>query len=324
MACVSALSTSLNGPTAMPAHDLPETRFHHGLSPDALAHQYNNRALVPAHAEHFERWAAQSAAVRTSQFCELDLAYGPTPGQRLDVFWPQPHPTLAEQPRSGEGAPVVVFIHGGYWRSLDKHQHSLVAPVFTQLGACVVVVNYDLCPAVTIPDIEAQMVRALGWVRAQAGRWGGDGRRVGVVGHSAGGHLASCLLQPLVASANGSNLASPALQALSISGLYDLLPLREVAFLAPDLRLTEADALSASPARRPPPAVAQASLWTVVGGGESAEFIRQNGLMQAAWGRAVVPVCETLPGLNHFSVLDALVQPGHPLHTLAQRWLALL
>lgn len=309
----------------MSTHPLPATLFHHGLSPDALAQQYNNRVLVPNHTDFFDRWAAASEVVRAGQPCELDLAYGPTPGQRLDVFWPQPLSTQTAQSRGGEGAPVVVFIHGGYWRSLDKHQHAMVAPVFTQMGACVVVVNYDLCPSVSIPEIEVQMVRALAWVRTHAGRWGGDGRRVGVVGHSAGGHLASCLLQPMGGGTGGPEQAgTAALQALSISGLYDLLPLREVAFLSPDLRLTEADALAASPARRPPPALAQASLWTVVGADESGEFIRQNTLMQAAWGRAVVPVCETLPGLNHFSVLDALVQPGHPLHTLARRWLALL
>jgi arylformamidase len=298
---------------------LPESLFHHGLTPEALASQYNNRALVPGFAGFFEDWAIRSAAVRASQPCELDLAYGPTQGQRLDVFLPQASPGVADGPRAGRGVPVVMFIHGGYWRSLDKHQHAFVAPLFTRLGACVVVVNYDLCPAVTIPDIVDQMASALQWVRAEAGRWGGDGQRVGVVGHSAGGHLAACLVQQ-----QAKPTGQPGVQALAISGLYDLLPLCDVEFLAPDLRLTDADARRSSPARLPGPVAAQASLWSVAGADESPEFIRQNKLIQTAWGQHLVPVCETLPGLNHFSVLDALVQPGHPLHSLAQRWWALL
>jgi hypothetical protein len=122
------------------------------LDPAWLDRMYNNRALVPGHAEHFARWAADSASARKEQPCVLDVPYGGGPNETLDVF-----------PGAAKGAPVLVFIHGGYWRSLDKADHSFIAPAMTRLGACVVIPNYALCPAVTIPDICLQMVRALEW-----------------------------------------------------------------------------------------------------------------------------------------------------------------
>ena len=108
--------------------------------------------------------------------------------------------------------------------------------------------------------------------------------------------------------------------ALSISGLYDLDVVRRTPFLKADLRLTPAQVKKASPAWLPRPAHGQ--LATVVGADESAEFIRHNGLMRAAWGARRVPVCEALPGLNHFSVVAALAQPTHRLHALALSLLA--
>ena len=118
---------------------------------------YNNRALVPDHAQHFALWAESSAQARASHKCQLNIAYGEGPNESLDIF-----------PASRPNAPVVVFIHGGYWRSLDKADHSFVAPPLHDMGACVVVVNYALCPGtpqapVTIPDIALQMVKAMAW-----------------------------------------------------------------------------------------------------------------------------------------------------------------
>ena len=115
--------------------------------PAWLDRMYNNRALVPEYAAHFARWAQDSVQARSSQPNTLDIAYGESPGEKLDVF-----PVAKPQ---GGGAPVLVFIHGGYWRSLDKAEHSFVAPAFTAAGACVVIPNYDLCPAVTAPKFRA-------------------------------------------------------------------------------------------------------------------------------------------------------------------------
>ena len=273
-------------------------------TPAWLDSMYNNRALVPDYASYFERWVQASKKARADQQCVLDLAYGESPGEKLDVF-PAHHPD----------APVLVFIHGGYWRSLDKSDHSFIAPAFTTQGACVVIANYDLCPAVTIPDITLQMVRALAWVCRNIAQYGGDAKRITVVGHSAGGHLAAMLLACDWPRFSADLPQHVVRKALSISGIFDLRPLCRTPFLKESLRLTAADALRASPALLQRPA--SGVLHAVAGGDESAEFLRQSPLIQKAWGKKTVPVVKALPGLNHFSVLDALVEPTHALHLAA-------
>ncbi len=275
-------------------------------APAWLDRMYNNRALVPEHATHFVRWAEASDDARAAHPCQTDIAYGPGPMETLDVF-----------PSSQPGAPVVVFIHGGYWRSLDKSDHSFIAPAFKNLGGCVFIPNYALCPAVTIPQITLQMVQALAWIYGNAKKYGGDPSRIYVVGHSAGGHLAAMLLDCLWPQVGKDLPADLVKGALSISGLYDLDPLMHTPFLKDSLRLTPEQVRLASPALLPAPR--KGVLYTVAGAEESAEFIRHNKLIQQAWGKKVVPVCETIPQRNHFSVLEDLTAPWEHLHQLAIR-----
>ena len=283
-------------------------------NPQWLDSMYNNRLLVPGYAAHFTRWAVDSQSARQQLPCQLDVAYGEQPGETLDIFPPN-------GVSQGKGVPVLVFIHGGYWRSLDKADHSFLAPVFTQAGACVVVLNYALCPAVTIPDIARQMIKALAWTWRHIAAHGGDPARITVAGHSAGGHLAAMLLAHDWA-AHAPDLPQALVKnALSISGLYDLEPIRQTPFLH-DLQLTPEQVRQASPVLLPPPP--QGTLYSVSGGDESEEFLRQNRLIQQAWGAKTVPVCESLPGLNHFSILEMLTDPSHRLHQLALELLGLL
>ncbi len=279
-----------------------------------LDRMYNNRALVPEHAAHFAQWADASEDAREAHVHEKDIAYGDGPMETLDVF-PRSH--LAPQPTPAAGAPVVVFIHGGWWRSLDKADHSFIAPAFTNQGACVMMPNYALCPAVTIPQITLQMVKALAWAWRNARKYGGDPNRIYVVGHSAGGHLAAMLLNCLWPAYAKDLPADLVKGALSISGVYDLAPIMHTPFLQDSLRLTPEQVRLASPALLPAPK--RGVLYTVAGGDESAEFIRHNQLIQQAWGKKVVPVCETIPGKNHFSVLEELTAPWTHLHQLASR-----
>jgi arylformamidase len=272
--------------------------------PQWLERVYNNRALVPEHAEHFKRWAAWSSDAVRGQARELDVRYGGGPNEHLDIF-----------PAAQPDAPVVVFIHGGYWRSLDKRDHSFVAPPLTRAGACVVIPNYALCPAVTIPEIVAQMVRALAWTWRHIRKYDGNPARIAVAGHSAGGHLAAMMLSTDW-RAHAADLPPDLVKrALSISGLYDLEPLRQTPFLANDLRLTEEHVRQASPILLPAPQ--QGTLATVCGADESEAFVQQNALIREVWGERAVPVCEALPGLNHFSILETIVEPGQRLHRLA-------
>jgi arylformamidase len=272
---------------------------------------YNNRALVPNFADHFANWIEGSKAARANLSCQLDIDYGNGPNENLDIF-----------PASKPNAPVVVFIHGGYWRSLDKSDHSFVAQPIHDMGACVVVVNYALCPGtpkqpVTIPDIALQMTHALAWVWRNIAKFGGNPKDVVVAGHSAGGHLAAMLLACDWKAVDKTIPAHWIQKALSISGLYDLTPLRKTPFLQESLKLTANHARIASPALWPRPK--KGVLYTVAGGNESPEFLRHNRLIHQTWGPKTVPVCEALPGLNHFNIVTDLAHKGTRLNTLMKQ-----
>lgn len=273
-----------------------------------LDQMYDNRGRVADHARYFARWGSASIEARRSHARRLDVRYGPGLAETLDIF-----------PSTRDKAPVVVFIHGGYWRSLDKSEHSFLAPALVRHGACVVIPNYALCPAVTIPQLTLQMVHALAWTWRHIARYGADPNRITVIGHSAGGHLAAMMLACQWKSAASDLPASVVKNALSISGLYELESVMHTPFLQDSLRLTPSQVRRVSPAwlPRPPIRRGRGALACVTGADESAEFLRHNALLQTEWGKRVVPICEILPGLNHFSILETLCQPGQRLHALA-------
>jgi arylformamidase len=207
-----------------------------------------------------------------------------------------------------------VFVHGGWWRSLDKSDHSFIAPSLTAAGAVVVVPNYALCPSVRMEEIALQMTRSLAWCWRHAAELGADPSRISVAGHSAGGHLAAMLLSAQWQRVGDDLPADLVKAALSISGVFDLDPLRRTPFLQADLRLTPRSVRRLSPAGFPAPT---GTLRAVAGALESQEFLRHNRLIRRRWGKRAVPVCEAIPDADHFTVLDGLLKPGSRLHTLA-------
>ncbi len=265
-------------------------------SPAWYNEQYNNRARVPDALLHLQRWALWSAEARAELNGQLDVPYGSTAGQRLDVF---------SAPKSQ--APVVVFIHGGYWRSLDKSDHTFVVPGLIDAGALPVVVNYDLAPHVGVSEISLQILQALDWVWRNAPSLGGDPSSIHVVGHSAGGHLAAMALCAHWRQFSPDLPHHLVKSAMSISGLHELDSVRQAAFVQSDLKLTATEAIQCSPAWMPQPA--QGQIHCLAGGLESPEFLRQNELLRLSWGDSCVPTVEILDGEDHFSILNQFRQP---------------
>ncbi|MDM0070475.1 alpha/beta hydrolase [Variovorax sp. J31P207] len=273
-------------------------------SPAWFDAQYNARAGIPEHPAILRHWADASACALARPGWVLDMAYGDDDSERLDIL-----------PAAGAaGAPVLVYIHGGYWRALDKRDQAFVAPPFVDAGAMVAQLNYALCPAVGIEHIALQLTQALAWVWRHAADYGGDRERIVVAGHSAGGHLAAMLLACDWQAVAADLPADLVKSALAISGLYELEPLRHAPFLAADIGLSAASTRRLSPALWPAPA--RGRLATVVGGDESEEFRRQSALIASAWGPVVV-AAETVAGRNHMDVLHEIADPHSRTHALA-------
>lgn len=278
-------------------------------SPAWFDAQYNNRARIPEHPAILRHWFDASMAARERHPNLVEIAYGSAPRERLDVF-----------PANRPGAPVLVYLHGGYWRALDKRDQSFVAPPFVDAGALVVLPDYDLCPVVTLEHIVLQTLRALAWVHRNASTHGGDPGRIVVAGHSAGGHLATMLLACDWQAVAPDLPADLVKSALAISGIYDLEPLRRAPFLSPDLGLTKALARRLSPISMPAP---HGSLVTIVGADESEEFLRQAALIKTAWGSGTVVASEAVAQRNHMNVLHELCEPDSRTHDLALRLLGI-
>lgn len=261
--------------------------------------QYNARAMIPDHAQIFERGRKRSEEARASLPGRLDIPYGASPAEKLDIF-----------PAEGRSEALLVFIHGGYWRSRDKSDFSYLAPAFNRRGVTLALPNYGLCPKVGIEDIVKQNLLAVAWLWHYGARYGVNPGRLYVAGHSAGGHLAAMML------AARWNTYMPELPynlvkgGLAISGIYDLEPLVHAPFVNQDLKLDQALARRLSPVNIPP--ATTAPLFTAVGGDESEEFKRQNALIARTWRYAFAGDIP-MPGCNHLTVLERLADPNSAL-----------
>lgn len=276
---------------------------HPPYTTDYCDREYNARAAIPEAPRIFAAWAERAAATRRQRAALLDLPYGETTGERLDFF-----------PTPREGAPLLVYIHGGYWRALDKSDFSWIAPPFVDHGIAVAVVNYGLAPATPIEDIVRQMLRAHAWLFRKGDDLGFDPTRIFVSGHSAGGHLTAMMMAALWQRYADDLPADLVKGALAISGVFDLEPLVHAPFLNGDLKLDVERAHTLSPARILP--ATGAPLYTAVGGLESNEFKRQTALLRKRWKTNAVRDVP-MAGFNHLTVNDELANPASPLFDAA-------
>ena len=260
------------------------------LTPEEVERGYNNRAAVPDHPRWLAHYPEASARTRAALNPELDLRYGPGPKETLDLFVP-----------SGPASGTFVFWHGGYWRALDKSDFSFVAGPFVARGHAVAVVNYDLCPDVSIATIVGQARRAIQWLAREGPTHGADAARIVVGGHSAGGHIAAMLYT--TDWAEHGLARDPIVGGISLSGVHDLAPLVQFSFNA-DFKLDDAEAARLSPTNLQPRS--QVPLLLAVGADETSEFVRQTNVLCDAWpanrvAGAGAPML--IRDRNHFNVV---------------------
>lgn len=245
-----------------------------------------------------KRVAFEAGEARKGANARLDVVYGEHARERIDVF---------QAVRSG--APLMAFIHGGYWKQRSKNDFAWMAPAFTQRGIAFASIGYPLCPQVRIGDIVGSLRRALLHLAKYATSLGCDPGRIHVAGHSAGSHLAAMMAATDFSTRGAS--ATLVKSATCISGLYDLEPLAMVK-VNQDLKLRPGDIAPLSPVRLAPrPHV---TINATVGDMEAEEFVRNTKELIAAWRGHGADVTEiAAPGFYHFDVADEFGRSGRPM-----------
>jgi arylformamidase len=269
---------------------------------DPLDREYNPRVGVPDIAGLFGRWQQAAREARENLPAKLDLRYGPAAEETLDLF----------QAPGPPDRPLLIFIHGGYWRALDKQDFSWIAPAYVAAGFSVAVLNYGLAPATPLLEIVEQMRRACIWLYRNAPDLEIDPLNIVCSGHSAGGHLAAMML------ATDWTQIAPDLPirllagAVAVSGLFDLAPVAKAPFVRDDLKLDDALVRRLSPTLLP--LHNEVPLLLAVGALETAEFHHQSQLIASHWPRACRDPLLDLAGCDHYTVCEALATPDSPLY----------
>jgi arylformamidase len=255
----------------------------------AIDADYDPERCAGPRGPYIERYARESEQARRALDGRLDIPYGPNPRERMDIF-----------PSGRPGSPMMIFIHGGYWRALSCKEFSFVARGLVPHDITVGVVNYVLCPEVTIADITRQCHAAVAFLADNADRYAGDPGRIFAMGHSAGGQQVGMLL-------SHNEAPGPIKGGITISGLFDVRPLQH-SWLQPALKLTEESAADQSPMLRIPTRSAPALV--SVGGEESPALLKQSLDYHAARTEAgLKSEFYLLDGLNHYQAVDPLVDP---------------
>jgi arylformamidase len=269
-----------------------------GYRADDLEFQYNPRVSVPEYPELAKRRAEESRKARAALKSWLNVPYGNSPREVLDIYG-------AGKP----DGPVFVYIHGGYWRSGSKDDNCNFAPAFVERGVTVVLVEYDLCPKVTVTDIVGQTRASIGWVYRNISRYSGNPSKLFISGHSAGGHLvAMALAYDWEKEGPPPDLIKG---AVASSGVYDLDMVMHVS-ANEQIRMTPEIAKQNSPLSHPP-RVPCPVIVTV--GSSEPDGWKQMSKDYYQFCKAHGVDCEYLevPGANHYTMSDHMTDAQSPL-----------
>jgi arylformamidase len=257
-----------------------------------------------------DNWAQMSASYLKRANLARDMPYGVLASQRLDLLKP-----------TTPNAPVLVFIHGGYWQWADKDDYAFALEPLVTAGALVASINYPLCPEINLDKLVNAVRAACAWVWRHVDDYGGDPERLHVAGHSAGGHLTAMMAATDWSEFDDGLPRDMIKSIVPVSGLFDLEPLRLISYLE-DLRLDSETIKRNSPQFMKPTTALPVTV--VVGGDESDEFQRQSREFTNAW-RSEVDAIEyvAVPDHDHFTVIEAMTEPDNALTAALLRHLGL-
>jgi arylformamidase len=275
---------------------MTSSQMNDSLDNDSLEFQFTPRLAVPDFEQYIEEENRLSKLTRIARPCLLDIPFCDTPRSRLDFF-----------PATADDRPTLVFVHGGYWRARSKEEFSFVANAVDPQLANVVVLGYDLCPAVTVSDIVREVRSGLLWIAANTERYKLRPNHFVLCGHSAGAHLIAALLAP--ADQHDQLPTGLVTHACLISGIFDLAPVPQIG-VNQDIRLKPEEVHGLSPMRHP--LQTRVPIDIVVGGGETQQWIAQSAdFYQTLRDQGCPCTFHERPDLNHFSILLDLQSPSH-------------
>lgn len=276
--------------------------YHTRFTPAEFDAQYNLRAGRPAYEETvIPGWVADSEAARSTLNCSLDIRYGTGEKQKLDVFH-------CENP----SAPTLLYVHGGYWQRGDKSIYSFLAAPFVAAGVNVIVVGYDLCPAVSITRISEEIREAVAHIWRHAAELQINRDRLTVMGHSAGGHITQMMMATHWPTFGADLPIDLVKSGIPVSPLSYLEPVRLTEALNTGIRMDASEAAAESPMTNHPP-VTNAPQLVVVGGAETDEFQRQARMYVEAYATAPRRIeLYVVPDVDHFDELNVLADRTSP------------